>query len=140
MFKCELTYTDFNGIEHENQPFYFNMTKAEITKYTLIAAKDPIKLIQDVIGAEDMLTVYNTFETLVKMSYGVRTADGGFKKSEELSEDFVHTEAFAALLEKLVSEADFAAQFVNGICSSAAMDPDKKKVYDEAMSHLKQVK
>ena len=139
MFKAELTYTDFNGILHENAPFYFNMTRAEMTKYTLIAAQDPIKLIEDVIGAEDMLTIYNTFEKLIMMSYGVRTSDGGFEKSEKLSEQFTHTEAFSVLLEKLVGDAEYAATFVNGICSSAKMDPEKKAIYDKAMSQLKSV-
>jgi len=140
MFKAELTYTDENGIPHENTPEYFNLTKLEATEYLLTVAKDPVKLVEEIIGAEDMLKVLQAFKTLIKMSYGQRLADGRWRKSEEAAEDFLHTEACSAFLEKLINDADYASAFINGIFASAKMSPEKQEIYDKAMSSFKQVK
>ena len=52
----------------------------------------------------------------IKKSYGVKSADGRrFDKREELYEAFEQTEAYSEIFMELITDADKAAAFVNGI-------------------------
>ena len=62
--------------------------------------------------------MYEHFEDLILRSYGKKSLDGKqFEKSPEMSIAFQQTEAYSELVVELLSDANAAAAFVNGITS-----------------------
>lgn len=115
MIKKTITYSDFNGNER-TEDFYFNLTKAEITKMELSTKGGLAEMIQRIVAAQDTPAIIEVFEDLIRRSYGVKTADGrGFVKKAADLEEFVSTEAYSQLFMELATDADAAAKFVNGI-------------------------
>lgn len=115
MIKKTITYSDFNGNER-TEDFYFNLTKAEITKMELSIKGGLAEMIQRIVAAQDTPAIIEVFEDLIKRSYGVKTPDGrGFVKKAEDLEAFTATEAYSQLFMELATDADAAAKFVNGV-------------------------
>jgi hypothetical protein len=55
-------------------------------------------------------------DELIEKSYGVKSLDGKrFEKSEDITRAFKQTPAYDELFMELVTDADKAANFVNGI-------------------------
>lgn len=115
MIKKTITYSDFNGNER-TEDFYFNLTKAEITKMELSIKGGLAEMIQRIVAAQDTPAIIEVFEDLIKRSYGVKTPDGrGFVKKAEDLDAFICTEAYSQLFMELATDADAASKFVNGI-------------------------
>lgn len=115
MIKKTITYSDFNGNER-TEDFYFNLTKAEITKMELSTKGGLAEMIQRIVAAQDVPAIIEVFEDLIKRSYGVKTPDGrGFVKRVEDLEAFMATEAYSQLFMELATDADAASKFVNGV-------------------------
>ena len=115
MLKKTITYNDYNGNER-TEDFYFNLTKAEITKMELSIKGGLAEMIQRIVAAQDTPAIIEVFENLIQRSYGVKTPDGRcfVKKAEDL-DAFVSTEAYSQLYMELATNADAASAFVNGI-------------------------
>ncbi len=115
MLKKTITYSDFNGNER-TEDFYFNLTKAEITKMELSTKGGLAEMIQRIVAAQDTPAIIAVFEDLIQRSYGVKTPDGrGFAKKPEDLEAFIATEAYSQLFMELATDADAASAFINGI-------------------------
>lgn len=115
MIKKTITYADFNGNER-TEDFYFNLTKAEITKMELGVKGGLAEMIDRIVKAQDTPSIIEVFEDLIKRAYGVKTPDGrGFIKRTEDLEAFMATEAYSQLFMELATDADAAAKFVNGV-------------------------
>lgn len=131
MIKKTITYTDFNGNER-TEDFYFNLTKAEITKMELSTKGGLAEMIQRIVAAQDTPAIIEVFEDLIKRSFGVKTPDGrGFSKKAEDLDAFMATEAYSQLFMELATDADAAAKFVNGVvpadmAKQAAIEASKK--------------
>ena len=115
MIKETIKYTDYNGNELE-EDFYFNLSKSEITEMELSypnGLSDHItKITQSNNGAE----IIKLFKELILSSYGRKSDDGKrFIKSDEEAKAFSETEAYSELFMKLATNAEAAAEFVNGI-------------------------
>lgn len=118
MIKKTITYKDFNGNDRTEE-FYFNLTKAEVTRMEMSTTGGMAEMIQRVIAAQDAPSLIQIFEEMIQKSYGVKTPDGrGFVKRKEDLENFMATEAYSQLFMELVTDADSAAEFVNGIIPS----------------------
>lgn len=115
MIKKTITFPDYNGNER-TEDFYFNLTKAEITKMELSTKGGLAEMIQRIVAAQDTPAIIEVFEDLIKRSYGVKTPDGrGFVKKKEDLDAFMATEAYSQLFMELATDADAAAKFVNGV-------------------------
>lgn len=115
MIKKVIKYTDFDGNERE-EPFYFNLTKAECMEMELSASGGLEKTIQSIIDAKDNKKIVETFKELILKAYGEKSPDGKyFYKSPEISARFASTEAYSELFMELSSNADEASKFFNGI-------------------------
>lgn len=123
MLKKTISYIDFNGNE-VTEDFYFNLTKAELAEMEL--AETVIKGEQQTGGMVEKLNavaksgegrlIIEVFKDIIARSYGVKSEDGNrFIKSPELFEEFSQTEAYSELFMSFVTDADAAAQFINGI-------------------------
>ena len=115
MYKKTITYTDFNG-NSRKEDFYFNLTKAECTRMEMSTERGMSDMIDRVIAAQDVPSLITIFEDMIQKSYGVKTPDGrGFVKRKEDLENFMSTNAYSDLYMELVTDANAAAEFLNGI-------------------------
>lgn len=115
MLKRTITYTDYNGSER-TEDFYFNLTQAEVMEMELSTSGGLAELITRIINAKDAPAILKIFKDLVLKAYGEKSPDGKrFIKSEEIATAFSQTEAYSKLFVELASNADAAAEFVNGI-------------------------
>lgn len=123
MLKKTITYTDYNG-NQRTESFWFNLTKAEVTRMEMSVQGGMAEMIDRIIDAQDAPSLISTFETMIQKSYGVKTPDGrGFVKRPEDLEAFMATEAYSELFMELVTNVTAAAEFVNGIMPN---DPEPK--------------
>lgn len=119
MLERKIVYKDFEGVERE-EVHQFNLTESEMTmwmtttgEYTL--DKVLLRLAQEKNGRKIM----ETFEDLIRRSYGKKSLDGRrFEKSEEIWLNFYQTEAYSQLFMELVTDAKKASAFVKGIIPS----------------------
>ena len=142
MYKKTITYTDFNGVER-TEDFYFNLTKAELTDLNMSIEGGLLSIIKRIIAAKDTPELIKLFKQTILLSYGIKSDDGKkFKKSDEIREDFVSTEAYSELYMLLVTDPKEASDFINGILpadlaaqaneaiASGKIDEDTKKLLD----------
>ena len=115
MLKKTITYTDYNGTEW-TEDFYFNISKAELMDMEMGINGGMSTMINKIIATHDNAALYKLFTDLITKAYGEKSLDGKrFVKSKELSDSFVQTEAYSALLDEFLSNSESAAAFVNGI-------------------------
>lgn len=110
-----ITYDDYNG-ESRTETFYFNLTKAELAELNLTTEGGLQETIGKIVAAKNIPEITKWFKRIIEMSYGQKSADGRrFVKSEELTQEFLQTEAYSELFIKLLSDENAASDFVNGI-------------------------
>jgi hypothetical protein len=116
MLKQTITYKDFNG-EEQTEDFYFNLTQAEATATELSGEGNSFSdHMNRVIKAANGREIIKGMQEIIKLSYGIRTANGAkFDKSPEILRDFTSSNAYSVLFMKLATDAGFAAEFANGI-------------------------
>ena len=111
----KIKYTDFNGVEREEE-FMFNLTEAEITEMELTTEGGLSDSIKKIVSAQNTPQIIETFKMLLLKSYGEKSADGRrFVKSEDLSKEFTQTNAYSQLFMKLATDDKSAVAFINGI-------------------------
>lgn len=124
MLKKTITYKDYNGVER-TEDFYFNLNKAELMKMEMGTKGGMAEMIQRIVAAQDIPAIIAVFEELIQKAYGVKTPDGrGFIKRAADLEEFISTEAYSNLFMELSTDADKAAEFVNGIVPAEALAAD----------------
>jgi len=115
MLKKLINYTDYDG-RNRSENFYFYLSKAELMEMELSSVGGMQNLIQLIIEKQDIPKIMEAFKTIILKAYGEKSADGRrFIKSKELSEAFSQTEAYSNLYMELVTNAEAAATFINGI-------------------------
>lgn len=133
MLKKIIEYTDYNG-KKRKETFFFNLNKSELMEMELGTVGGMQNLIQLIIDKQDIPEIIKAFKMLILKSYGEKSADGvRFIKSEELSTAFSQTEAYSNLYMELISNADEAAAFINGIVPAdlAALAESEKEAEKE---------
>lgn len=134
MLKKTIAYTDYNGVER-TEDFFFNLTKAEIMEMEMGTTGGMAEMIQRIVDAQDAPAIIKVFKELILKAYGEKSPDGKrFMKSEEISKGFESTEAYSILFMELASDADKAAEFVNGITPA---DVDTSKANHPALKKSK---
>lgn len=132
MLKKTIKYTDYNDVER-NEDFYFNLSKAEITEMEMSTTGGLAEMIDKIVKAQDVPAIIKVFKDLVLKAYGEKSADGRlFLKEDEdgrpLCNKFKQTEAYSNLFMELATDADKAAEFVNGILPEAEKTTKKKSI------------
>lgn len=118
MFKKTVTYTDYDGVER-TESFYFNLSEAEIVEMELGTEGGWRDRMQRIIDSKDAPTIMREFKKLIMLSYGIKSDDGRrFIKSDDISRDFIQTEAYNQIFMELVTDGKAAADFANGIAPS----------------------
>lgn len=115
MLKKTITFYDLDG-NPVTEDFYFNLSKAEIAELELSHEGGFVAHLHRIIGAQDGAQIVSTFKSIIAMAVGRRSEDGRrFVKSQEITDDFLQTEAYSQLFMELVTDATAAAQFIKGI-------------------------
>lgn len=117
MLRKVITYTDYNG-QTRSEAFYFNLSKAELIEMEMTTNGGMEKFLQSIAETKDNRQLFNLFKNMIEKSYGIKSVDGKrFQKSKEISEAFMQTEAYTALLLELMGDdsANKVAEFVKGI-------------------------
>ena len=119
MLKKSIKYTDYNGVEREEE-FLFNLSKAELMEMEMGTTGGLAESIQKIIDAQDAPAIIKVFKDIILKAYGEKSADGKrfIKVSDNgtpLSIGFSQTEAYSQLFMELATNADEAAKFIRGI-------------------------
>lgn len=115
MFIKKIKYTDFKGVEREEE-FCFNFTRAEVVNLQLGTEGGFSEKMKRIVEAKDSPAMSKFFTDLILDSYGVISDDGRrFEKSDELKTAFKQTEAFSIIYMELATDADLAAEFVKRV-------------------------
>lgn len=116
MYKETVTYTDYND-EERTEDFYFNLTETEISEMELMTEGGLKAKLEKIIGSKDRPQIIAFFKEILLKAYGEKTPDGRrfMKQNGELAKAFAETEAYNILFMKYATDADAAADFINGI-------------------------
>ena len=115
MITMTVKFTDFDGNERK-EDFRFNLTEQELAKMNLEKKGGLKKYLERIIATKDLPELTELFESLIQKSYGVKSPDGRkFEKSKEALADFMATQAYSDLYMRLITNADEATKFINGI-------------------------
>lgn len=115
MLKKSITYEDFDGNE-VTEDYYFHLSKAELIEMEMSHKGGFEKYLTGIVKAEDGAKIIAEYKKLVLMTYGQKSEDGKrFVKTQELRDDFEATEAYSQLFMELCTNAELAAEFVNGV-------------------------
>lgn len=118
MIKKTITYTDFNG-ETRTEPHYFHLSRAEIIEMDATTVGGYKAMVEKASQDGDTPTLFRVVKDFVTKAYGKKSLDGKtFKKSPEITEEFVQSEAYSELLIELLGDANKASDFINGIVNS----------------------
>lgn len=136
MFKHTIKYTDYNGVEREEQ-FFFNLSKAELMEMELSTQAGVEEMIRMMIATNDNAKITQTYKNLILKSYGIKSEDGRrFIKSQQLRDEFEQSEAYSELFMELLSNGELQQKFINGIISGTNVPNMDEK---EAIKKLKEL-
>ena len=146
MYKKTLTYTDFNGVER-TEDYYFNFSKAELMDLNFSVEGGLLEMIKKIVDSKNTPELVKLFKQVILLSYGIKSDDGKrFKKSDEIREDFMSTEAYSEIYMELATDSKKAAEFINAVMPSdlaaqaneliatGQIDEDTKRLLDSLKS------
>lgn len=121
MLKQSVTYTDFDDNE-VSEVVYFNLTKTELTE-NLNLQEELENIQQDFTGdrqrtleEHEIRRILELVKTFMRLSYGVRSADGKrFVKTPQIWDEFTQTALYDAFLFSLFEKPQNALNFMTGI-------------------------
>lgn len=114
MFSDVIEYEDFNG-NLQKQELFFNLSKMEALELEASYPNGYAETLSEIAERENMSEILEAFKDLVRRSYGVKSEDGKrFVKSDEAFKEFEECPAYDEFMTKLISEEDYALNFILG--------------------------
>lgn len=127
MLKKTIRYEDYDGNMRE-EDFYFNISRAELTLMENSEMGGMKKRLERIVKAQDTPAIMEVLADLIRRAYGEKSLDGKrFIKSEELATAFEQTEAYSELLMELLSDENYAAQFLKDIMPAQIVKAAEEK-------------
>ena len=118
MLRKEVKYKDFDGNDRKDG-LWFHLNEVEITEMDLETSGGLVKYMESIIDTNDVNQLIAIFKDLLIRSYGERSMDGKhFYKDDKIRNEFVSSAAYPVLYMEMVSDADKAVEFINGIVPS----------------------
>lgn len=114
MYRKNITYTDFNGVER-SEDFYFNLTEAEVVEWMTTNSDYTLdKVLEDLTKKRDIKSLLESVKDLIYRAYGEISLDGRrFVKNPEVKANFMETNAYSQLFLEIATDAKAAAEFFN---------------------------
>lgn len=125
MFKHTVKYDDYNGDAHEKD-VYFNISMPEMMKLEHSIPGGYGQYLEAIAKAQDPKKIWETFETLIDISYGEKSPDGQrFIKTDEngnkLVDAFKESPVFEAFMLEILTNDELAAEMVNRMIPEKAL-------------------
>lgn len=115
MLKKTITYEDFDGVT-QKEDFYFHISKDEIIDLELSVEGGLSSALPEMIKKENPIEFMGIFRKLIRKAYGERSEDGkDFIKNDEISDKFMRSPAFDALLGELLASKKVTETFFIGM-------------------------
>lgn len=123
MLKQTISFTDYNN-EQRSVEEYFHLNEAEIVDMQAHSERGIQADLEDAIKANDVGQVLDFIKMLVHKSYGKKSADGiHFRKSEELTQDFINSAYYSDFLLGLIeNDGEKGLAFIQGIMPKKLLD------------------
>lgn len=126
MYKKEITYTDFNGVECK-ETVYFNLTKTELTTWDQQHSGTFSDYLTNISEGKHVKDIYNIFTEIVDRSYGIKSEDGKrFVKTPEALADFKASAAYDQMMVDILSDASLAVEFIQKVLPKDLMEKAKE--------------
>lgn len=114
MLKEDITFTNFDG-DKVTETHYFHFSKAEIIELFLSGNLERVIVgMEEAVKNNDGKAIFARLRELIHMSYGQRDGSS-FRKSTEISDNFVTTEAFSEFYFGLLREPEKVLAFCEQI-------------------------
>lgn len=134
MLTRTITFENFDG-EQVSQTLYFNLSKSELMEVELSTPGGFGAKIDKVAESKDGGQIIAAYKEILKLAYGERSADGKhFRKSDEIWDNFVASQAFDEFFFELITDAAVAADFVNALVPKHMQDSVRRQVEKGAES------
>lgn len=138
MIKKTITYENYNG-EIVTEDFYFNLSSVELLEMEFFkdgsSFTDKVKIL---MNTKDVGNIIGVLKDIVLKSYGVKSPDGKrFIKNQDIRDSFEQCPAFEVLYLELSTNADFAAEFLNGLMPSSLKGKTQQTSKDELIAKFK---
>lgn len=119
MITKTITYNDYNGNER-TEDFLFNLNAAELMEMEMSVDGGLAEKIDRITKTQKAPELIKIFKDVINRSYGEKSDDGRrFVKVNDagvpLYIGFTQTEAYSQLFMELATNAEKAAEFINGI-------------------------
>lgn len=123
MIKKVIRFTNFNDEEVE-QTVMFNLSEQDVLDI-LIEFPDGFEIIVDNWEKTgDFSEMFRLFKAVIQKAYGVKSEDGMyFRKTDQLSADFMQSAAYEELFRLLRNDDDLAIEFFNNLIRIPAAVP-----------------
>lgn len=126
MLKQPITYTDFDG-QQVTENFYFNFSKAEIIELILNDKLETlVEGMQEAVKNADGKEILRSLREIIHLAYGERD-DKAFRKSKEISDDFLLTEAFSEFYFDLISNPEKVLAFIEAVIPAQLIEEAKRQ-------------
>ena len=145
MLRRDVTYKNVDE-EEVTKTFYFNLTKTDWLRLEAEHGGGLIDFFQAVSATGDTNLIFKEFEKFVLLTYGEKAGDDHLK-SDALRERFRSTLAYDALVWELSTDAQKAADFIQGVmpkdldkeAERIERDAEKnRKIYEEIQERAKE--
>jgi hypothetical protein len=122
MLEKTIRFKDLAGNDVE-ETFCFHLSKAEIAEMELVHKGGLADYIRRIAADQNGAEIMAVFKEIIRKSVGRRSDDNRrFLKNSEIADDFMQTDAYSELFIQLVTNAEAAVEFMNGIVPSDLRD------------------
>jgi hypothetical protein len=126
MIKKTMTFENWDG-EEVTETFWFHLTPAELAEMEFTMMGGLKQTLQDIVESMDTQQILEKFKLIVSKSIGIRSEDGKrFRKSEEITNDFMESAAYSPFFLELLQDSAFAATFFRGVMPFLPEDYEQK--------------
>jgi hypothetical protein len=113
MLKKTIQYKNVDG-ELISEDFYFNLSMAELLADAV--DEEYLEMLKMVSVSNDNRKIVEIFTDFMRRSVGQKTANGKrLDKDAEIVDDFMFSDAYSVLLLEMMSNAGYAAEFINQV-------------------------
>ena len=114
MVKREIEFEDYEG-EKVKEPFYFNLTKAEIQELEFEMPGGFEGMMNKLKKNPSNSDIVNAFKTILGKAYGEKLPNGKIYKNKENTEAFFASDAYSELFFWMLNNGDEAMKFIEGM-------------------------
>ena len=117
VLKKTIRYTDFDGTSRE-EDLYFNLSEAELLEMAIHhdrGVEGVAAYFKELGESKDPKLIIPAVKNMLLLAYGERSEDGRhFRKSPEITDDFVSSAAYQEMFMQMMSDRDTIMGFFKG--------------------------